>query len=100
MTSKEINYVRKKLRICTVSNSSSEFGFSFSGLEQNMIFMTCISLTDMKKVSENSDSTIFPIDLNERAFILPLTAKEFAILGNPSIGAVFSVKISQLSEAI
>ncbi len=92
--------LEKRLRICSVSNSSSDFGFNFSGLEQNMIFMTCISLTDMKKVSKNSDSTIFPIDLKERAFVLPLTAKEFAILGNPSIGVVLSVKISQLDEAV
>ena len=92
--------LEKRLRICSLSNSSSDFNFSFSGLEKNMIFMTCISLTDIKKVIKNSDSTIFPIDLKENAFVMPLTAKEFANLGNPSIGAVLSMKISQLDEAI
>lgn len=92
--------LEKKLRICFVSNSSSEFGYHFSGLDTDMIFMNCISPKDIPKISKKSDPDFIPEDSKEKLFVFPLTAKEYVILGRPSIGAELSVKISQLAEAI
>ena len=52
--------LEKRLRICSVSNSVSDFDFDFdfSGLKQNMIFIKCIDIIDIDKISNKSDDSI------------------------------------------
>lgn len=83
-----------------MSNSSSEFTYGFSGIDPDLIFMTCISPKDIGKVSKSYDPEYIPDDIKDKLFVIPLSAKEFAVLGKPSVGAELSMKISLLSEAI
>ena len=91
--------LEKNLRICSVSNSLSEIDLEISGLNKNNVFVTCMDMKAIKKLCNTSDFT-FPSSGKNHTFIIPLSDKEFAEIGSPSVGATISLKISLLSESV